>query len=83
MGQARRSVRGKASRTHQRRAELPNLLRSGWPSRATLYNWIARGESEPQGRYGAFARAIARAEAVAVRRLHIRVAASNSQWILE
>jgi predicted DNA-binding transcriptional regulator AlpA len=52
-------------------------------SRATFYNWIARGESEPQSRYGAFATAIARAEAVAVRRLHIRVAASNPQWILE
>src|SRR5947209_16750377 len=35
-------------------------------SRATFYNWIARGESEPQRRHGEFARAVARAD-----RLHV------------
>lgn len=52
-------------------------------SRATFYNWIARGESEPQSRYGAFARAIAKAGAEACRALHIAVRRSDPKWILE
>jgi hypothetical protein len=52
-------------------------------SRATFYNWIARGESEPQGRYGAFARAIAKAGAEACRALHTAVRRSDPKWILE
>src|ERR1700732_1698109 len=52
-------------------------------SRATFYNWLARAESEPQSRYGAFARAIVRAEAKAVRRLHLRVELSDPKWLLE
>jgi hypothetical protein len=51
--------------------------------RATFYNWIARGESEPQRRHGEFAKAVARAQAEAVRRLHIRVAITDPKWLLE
>jgi hypothetical protein len=52
-------------------------------SRATFYNWIARGESDPQSRHGAFARAIAKAGAQACRALHIAVQRSDPKWILE
>jgi hypothetical protein len=52
-------------------------------SRATFYNWIARGESDPQSRHGAFARAIAKAGAQACRALHTAVQRSDPKWILE
>jgi len=84
MGQARRSVRGKASHAHQRRAQLPNLLRSGWPfARDLLQLELREGESDPQSRHGAFARAIAKAGAQACRALHTAVQRSDPKWILE
>lgn len=52
-------------------------------SRATFYSWMQRGRAELGTRYAEFVRAVERAEADAVRLLHIRVAASNPQWILE
>jgi hypothetical protein len=51
--------------------------------RATFYQWMQRGRAEEGTRYAEFAAAVERAEADAVRTLHIRVAASNPQWILE
>jgi hypothetical protein len=44
---------------------------------------MQRGRAEEGTRYAEFVAAVNRAEADAVRRLHIRVAASNPQWILE
>jgi hypothetical protein len=52
-------------------------------SRATFYNWIARGESEPQGPYGAFVKAVAAANAKACRELHIAVKRVDPKWLLE
>jgi hypothetical protein len=50
---------------------------------ATFYQWMQRGRAEEGTRYAEFVAAVERAEADAVRHLHIRVAASNPQWILE
>jgi hypothetical protein len=52
-------------------------------SRATFYQWMQRGRAEPGTPYAEFVAAVERAEADAVRILHIRVAAANPQWILE
>jgi hypothetical protein len=52
-------------------------------SRQTLYDWLNRGSAEPETRYGRFERAVRRANAQAVRKLHNEVRKSNPQWILE
>jgi hypothetical protein len=51
--------------------------------RATFYQWMQRGRAEEGTPYAEFAAAVEEAESDAVRTLHIRVAASNPQWILE
>jgi hypothetical protein len=52
-------------------------------SRSTLNDWLARGEAEPKGRYGLFARRIAQANAQAVRKLHNQVVRrGRAEWIL-
>jgi hypothetical protein len=52
-------------------------------SRATFYSWMQRGRAEPGTRYAEFEAAVQRAEADAVRCLHIRIATSRPEWILE
>jgi hypothetical protein len=52
-------------------------------ARSTLYEWIAKGEKEPESRHGTFAKAVARAEAEAIARLHARVAITDPKWLLE
>jgi hypothetical protein len=52
-------------------------------SKQTFYSWKNRGDSEPDSRYGQFARAVEKANAQAIRALHTAVRASNPQWILE
>jgi hypothetical protein len=51
-------------------------------ARSTFYEWIDKGQKEPESRHGIFAQAVARAEAEAIRRLHIRVEAADPAWLL-
>jgi hypothetical protein len=51
-------------------------------ARCTFYDWLARGEKAPESRFGAFARAIAKAESESMRTLHLQVAAADPRWIL-
>jgi transposase len=52
-------------------------------SRQTFYDWVSRGTAEPESRYGRFERAVRKANAQAVRKLHNDIRKSNPQWILE
>ena len=52
-------------------------------SKQTFYSWKNRGDSEPDSRYGQFARAVENANAQAIRSLHTAVRVANPQWILE
>jgi hypothetical protein len=52
-------------------------------SKQTFYSWKNCGESEPDSRYGQFARAVEKANAEAIRTLHTEVKRSDPKFILE
>ena len=91
-GRAKQDIPKWGKLTDQVQAKLVEYVKEGLArqtcadlcglARCTLYDWIAKGEKEPESRYGDFARAIARAEAEAVRRLHVRVEAADPAWLL-
>jgi hypothetical protein len=91
-GRAKQDILKWGKLTDQVKAKLVGYVKEGLArqtcadlcglARCTLYDWIAKGEKEPESRYGEFARAIARAEAEAVRRLHVRVEAADPAWLL-